>query len=466
MLKLTLLEFIKGKIKKLERNIERKSPTDGVENQLLVKQDSKSNKWVYFDELEVDLKTLRGEFNTLLIAEMFGGSSYKDYIIGKLENPNTSIDIYINGKKVDESFYGVNQETGFIQFLENVDEKYGDKNDDFIMEIYNTNHHNSGFILSDEPYSLVGRIRGVKYMCINCVNSDKTRYFAKASNVRYIDDVVFGPDVNPNTSYIAAFYNAYLVEEIKSIKTIVPPVDVTEMFSWCRDLKKIPIFDTSKVVNMTKMFATSGNLQTIPLLDTNNVETMESMFNGCNSLLTIPALNTSNVKSMKEMFYGCGNLQTIPLLDTSNVTVMSDMFYECNNLQTIPLLDTSNVTDMSSMFYKCSNLEVVPILNTGNVTSMIYMFMSCNTLKRIEKLDVSKVSDCSRMFQNCDSLSYIKLVSTSLDNLQQVINKLPTHEGAETDAYIIDLTECTIDVTAITAPAGWTIKLPTQEVSK
>ena len=69
-----------------------------------------------------------------------------------------------------------------------------------------------------------------------------------------------------------------------------------------------------------------------PLWDTSSVTDMSNMFSYCKNLETIPLLDTSSVTNMKNMFDGCDNLQTIPLLDTSSVSNMTNMFGGCKNL--------------------------------------------------------------------------------------------------------------------------------------
>lgn len=114
-----------------------------------------------------------------------------------------------------------------------------------------------------------------------------------------------------------------------------------------------------------------------------NVNNMSEMFSYCSNLTKIPELDTSNVTDMAVMFEGCSNLTSIPKLDTSNVFDMSAMFRRCTNLDSIPELDTSGVGRMDSMFYDCSSLRIIPKLDLSNNTSIISIFYECDKLSQI-----------------------------------------------------------------------------------
>ena len=198
-------------------------------------------------------------------------------------------------------------------------------------------------------------------------------------------------------------------------------IDMSSMFSGCRNLISIPQLNTSKVTTMRYMFNLCTGLKSIPQLDTSNVTTMENIFSGCGALTTIPLLNTSKVTNMQYMFNNCNVLTTIPLLDTSSVTNMNNMFSNCFKLSELPLLDTTNVTTMSSMFNTCSSLTSISQLNTGKVTNMSSIFAGCRNLISIPQLNTSKVTTMSYMFSHClilpkIDITYYNSTSTSSTN--------------------------------------------------
>ena len=189
-----------------------------------------------------------------------------------------------------------------------------------------------------------------------------------------------------------------------------------------KNIKSIPLYDTSSMSNMSQMFYGCSSLETIPLLDTSSIETtiiqpylngFEGMFEGCSSLISVPPLDVSMSPNLMSMFRHCYNLTSIPQLNTSSAEHMNDMFYGCTSLETIPLLDTSKVTDMREMFYNCYNLTSIPQLNTSNVTDMYQMFYGCTSLETIPLLDTSKVTDMQTLFRGCSKLTSIPLLNTS-----------------------------------------------------
>ncbi len=100
-------------------------------------------------------------------------------------------------------------------------------------------------------------------------------------------------------------------------------------------------------------------------VDFEGITDMNRMFSDCRNLKTIPLLNTSSVTSMERMFYSCHNLQTIPLLDTSKVSNAAGMFYYCENLKTLPNnLNLGNCTNMTNLFDNASSLTDYSFLET------------------------------------------------------------------------------------------------------
>lgn len=124
------------------------------------------------------------------------------------------------------------------------------------------------------------------------------------------------------------FENLSFLEEIEGLNT-TGITKMTDVFAYCRELKKVPLFDTSAVTNMYDMFRQCVTLEEVPSFDTSKVENMEAMFFGCEKLKEVPAFNTSKVTSMYNMCRSCNKLVTVPILDTTNVTNMFNMFYEC-----------------------------------------------------------------------------------------------------------------------------------------
>lgn len=193
---------------------------------------------------------------------------------------------------------------------------------------------------------------------------------------------------------------------------------------------KSPLLTNTENVKEVKTTFAGAKFEEALYFDTQNVESMNKMFSSCKSLTKVPLYNTSKVTDMSYMFESCESLSSIPQFDTTNVTNMGNMFSKCNSLVNAPNLDTSNVTNMSSMFSYCKNLNIVPNYNTSNVTNMSYMFYSCENLTTIPQLDtrgITTINGFSYMFNNCNNLTSIPVLDAS---------NVP-YEGATKYMYVI-----------------------------
>jgi surface protein len=212
-----------------------------------------------------------------------------------------------------------------------------------------------------------------------------------------------------NQAYSTGFLDCILSMPNASTGQSIIFGGVTVRHSYCEraDIKTI-----GNATNVTNMFTQCRSLQSVPLFNTENVTIMTSMFNFCLSLKSVPLFNTSNVTSMANMFNECKLINSIPFFDTSNVTTMQNMFFN-SGIVTIPLLNTSNVTNMNSMFLNCALLKIIPLLNTASVTNIVGMFQSCVSLQSVPLFNTASVTNMDNMFFNCNSLNSIPALSTA-----------------------------------------------------
>ena len=111
-------------------------------------------------------------------------------------------------------------------------------------------------------------------------------------------------------------------------------INCYSMFSSCRELIEVPLFDTSEATEMSQMFTNTKALQTIPEFNTEKVTSFGSMFS-YSGIVTFPALNTPLLENADYMFNYCNHLISVGKLDFSNVTSAIQMFYRANNLTTL-----------------------------------------------------------------------------------------------------------------------------------
>ena len=191
--------------------------------------------------------------------------------------------------------------------------------------------------------------------------------------------------------------------------------------------------------NLANKFRDDKNIKFMPLVDTSTATNMQGMFQNCYSLYNIAKIDTSKVIFMNNIFSSCYALFSIPLLDTKEVTNFGSAFANCFSLKKIPKLNVEKGTDFGSMFTGCSELTTVPVFD-------------------IKKIDFP--SGLTNMFRNCK-----KLTDQSLDNILQICIGIETYSGTKT-LNILGINDTTVfPVSRIEAlphyqdflDAGWTI---------
>ena len=227
------------------------------------------------------------------------------------------------------------------------------------------------------------------------------------------------------TSFNSIFAGLISLKNI-SFNTISSAVtNMNSMFSGCRSLVSVPLFNTALVTNMSLMFSSCSSLTTVPLFNTAAVTNMSLMFSSCSSLTTVPLFNTAAVTNMGSMFSGCVSLTTVPLFNTGAVTDMNSMFSDCVSLVSVPLFNTARVTSMASMFRSCVSLTTVPLFNTGAVTNinMNSMFSGCVSLRTVPLFNTALVNNMGSMFSGCVSLTTVPLFNTgAVTNMNSIFN--------------------------------------------
>lgn len=205
---------------------------------------------------------------------------------------------------------------------------------------------------------------------------------------------------------------------------------------------------------------------------TKNITTCVGMFDNCRNLRKIPVFNISKVKSVNSMFYGCYRLIESPALDYSNVITMIETFKYCTNLTSPSLVNTSNVTNISEMFVGCSLLKNIPLFDTSAVTNIYDMFYNCYNLISIPKLDFSNVNQTvGDLFYGCSNLEEIHFTglkvsfnisaSTNFTEaaLVEILNNLGTPTSSQTLTMgATNLAKLTDEEKAIATDKGWTLK--------
>lgn len=146
--------------------------------------------------------------------------------------------------------------------------------------------------------------------------------------------------------------NGYLTEFVLSdetSQTTKNSINCSSMFSYCGQLKKVGLFDTSNVTDFSYMFSYCYYLEdNIPLFNTSKVTTFYSCFRDCRKITKIPQFDTSKNQNFNNCFVNCYALTDFPLLDSSEVINFGNMFSGTNNLS-----DTS----LDNILQMCINAD-------------------------------------------------------------------------------------------------------------
>ena len=207
------------------------------------------------------------------------------------------------------------------------------------------------------------------------------------------------------------------------------------MFSGCKYLKSIDLYEFSFLGDIGFLFSDCSSLKSLDLslVDTTMVTSMNNLFEKCYSLISLDLSNweTYRVKSIISIFYDCKSLTSLDLsnFDTSSVTNMYNAFFNCIELTSIDLskFDTSLVEDMNSMFYGCISLKALNLsrFNTLKVNNMKSMFFNCHNLESLDlsNFNTNNVVSMVLMFSGCLKLKFInfKNYKNELDKLTKNI---------------------------------------------
>lgn len=154
--------------------------------------------------------------------------------------------------------------------------------------------------------------------------------------------------------------------------------DLTRFFNSMKNLKKVGLFDTSKVVTFNYMFEYSG-------------------------LQELPDFDYSEGLSFNGYLSGCTSLENIPPITLPKATVVTSMFNNCSKVSRIDI-KCSCATNLMSMFNNCVNLKSVKI-EPGEITTIRNAFLGCVALETVENvLDVSTTATTTYAFKDCTAL--------------------------------------------------------------
>jgi len=117
--------------------------------------------------------------------------------------------------------------------------------------------------------------------------------------------------------------------------------------------------NTTNVTSMYKMFSFCRTLTSVELFDTSTVTYASRMFDCTYELLEVPCYNLSNVRSAEGMFSNARKLKYIPDFDLHNIVDAHAMFFDTFNVESgalnmySKLSARGNEIDHGYMFFDC-----------------------------------------------------------------------------------------------------------------
>lgn len=151
-----------------------------------------------------------------------------------------------------------------------------------------------------------------------------TGVFARCSILKKVGVLTIDKDIHSSNSNTAFFLNCIELEEIGGIVGTSTIKKFTSMFIRCVNLKKIGgALDFSSATDIGSCFGGCNSLEKLPEfigLGESNITNASSVFSGCRKILEVPLFDTSHATNLSSMISGCYEITKIPNYDFSSVT--------------------------------------------------------------------------------------------------------------------------------------------------
>lgn len=225
------------------------------------------------------------------------------------------------------------------------------------------------------------------------------------------------------------FYDCRALRKVNGFKNTGNNQYLNGTFKECYNLKTIPLFDTSAVIEAQTTFQNCYALTTVPLFNFANLQNAYCMFQACRTLESVPLFNFSKVTNFGGIFDNCWNLLSIPAYNTSNGVQFNSFASNCYRLESFPMIDTSKGTDFTYMVTASRNLKSFPAINTSNGVNLYRMFESCQGIKQFPVLDFTSATNIEYMFYDTFALTLPNMTNTSgVDRIHRFCYSTMLHE--------------------------------------
>jgi hypothetical protein len=201
------------------------------------------------------------------------------------------------------------------------------------------------------------------------------------------------------TTLSSAFRNNYGIEEFEFVGTH-NCTNLSQMFMYCYNLRKVIQFDTSNVTSFFRLHFNNSRLLEVPKYDISSATNVDNMFYFCFDIEYIQPWDLDNeapsLTDIDRMFNGCKSLKNLPLTSMTNITSAGSTFFD-NKFKKFDL-NCPNLTIVTNMFQSCTELEEITSDFPSGLTNTGYMFNSCFKLKILKPFDTTSVTNSAFMF--------------------------------------------------------------------
>lgn len=178
----------------------------------------------------------------------------------------------------------------------------------------------SGVVVPDSGYAGLSKVTVDVYSVAKLLNAKKnsgSTNFIFADATSLTDDDLFGI--------------------FSQVDSDFAPTQIAQFFARCSLLTKIPLFDTSNVVNVNEMFNRCSKLKEVPAFDFSSLTGFYGMFTECSELEEVPLFKTTTgkIETAHYMFSNCRKLKKIPKFDFRNVTRLNYFSWYCTEITEI-----------------------------------------------------------------------------------------------------------------------------------
>ncbi len=240
--------------------------------------------------------------------------------------------------------------------------------------------------------------RAEQFMCLN----DKPPVYRSLSSffsteVKNLNcDIIVGERV---TSLRDLFAELTDLQNIKSITLAKNVIDISGMFAHCTNLKNVPIFDTSSVVNFSHFITDSEN--EIDVNAFNYSSAMYMLYSFAGAVINSTEITAPQVKYADGIFARSVFTHSEPFkCNLPQAVFLNDAFKKAT-LNNFPDISLEQAEYLHSTFSHVHGLCTCPDLNLPNAKILDRMFLEVRSLRYVGLIKAPKAQSVDLMFADC-----------------------------------------------------------------